>query len=319
MHFTIPGIKNKKIQFDFREDRAILMICIGIALVFWLLVKLSQDYRASKEVVFSFNVPADRTFSTAPPNDLRIQVEGSGWDLMFDYFANRKVNLSYNLLQTDQLNLNRGQLRTDILNRLSSRDLTITELNYDNINLVLEEKVNWSVPVYLPYELSFAPGYHLEKPVVLEPDSITVTGPASMLDNIQFWETDSLVINNLKTSKRLAVNLERTPPEINLSHEQVNAIISVEQYTEKSVFVPLTVINAPDSVKVFPASVRVRCIVGLSQYNSLKTEDFEIVLDLKDVPVSESKNTAPINLSKQPDYVKILGFSPNAAEFYILK
>lgn len=319
MQFTIPGIRNKKIQFALREDRAILIVCIGIALIFWLLVKLSQEYRSNKEVVLTFNIPADKTFSSAPPNDLSVQVEGAGWDLMFDYFANRRVNLIYDLMQTDQMNLSRGQLRTDILNQLSSNDLTIVELNYDNINLELEEKVSWKVPVILAADLSFSAGYHLKEPVSVDPDSITVTGPLSMLNSIQRWEADSLILKNLKTSQEKYVSLVRPSREISLSHDRVRTIVPVEQYTEKSLFVPLTVLNAPDSIKVFPTNVQVRCIVGLSQYNSLGAKDFELVLDLQDVPVSESKNTAPINLVRRPDYVKMLSFSPSAAEFYILK
>jgi hypothetical protein len=295
------------------------MICIGIALVFWLLVKLSQEYRSIKDVALTFNIPADKTFSAAPPNDLKVQVEGAGWDLMFDYFVNRQVDLVYDLMQTDRMTLNRGQLRTDILNQLSANDLTIVELNYDNINLVLEEKVSWKAPVVLASDLSFSTGYHLKEPVSIDPDSITITGPLSMLKSIQRWEADSLILQNLKTSQEKFVSLAKPPREISLSHDRVRTIVSVEQYTEKSLFVPLTVLNAPDSIKVFPANVQVRCIVGLSQYNSLAAKDFKLVLDLQDVPVSESKNTAPINLVRQPDYVKLLSFSPSAAEFYILK
>lgn len=302
-----------------REDRAILIICIGIALVFWLLVKLSQEYRMSKGVVIDFNIPADQTFTTAPPNDLEVQIEGTGWDLMFDYFSDRRVHLAYDLLQTDRLNLNRGQLRTDILNRLSSNDLTITELNYDNINLLLEKKVTWKAPINLAFDLSFADDYHLEKPVALEPDSVEITGPASMSDHVLEWNTDSLILRNLKSSREIMVDLAAPPRELTLGVSSVKAIISVEQFTQKSVFVPLTVKNAPDSLKVFPANVRVRCIVGLSKYNALDQDDFELVLDLKDVPVSESKNTAPIHLVRQPDFAKILSFSPNSAEFFILQ
>lgn len=319
MQFTIPGIRNRNIQFVLREDRAILIICIGIALIFWLLVKLSQEYRSTREVTLTFNIPEDKTFSSAPPNDLRVQIEGAGWDLMFDYFANRQVKLVYDLMQTDRMTLSRGQLRTDILNQLSANDLTIVELNYDNINLVLEEKVSWKVPVVLATDLSFSTGYHLKEPVSIDPDSVTVTGPRSMLNSIRQWGADSLILKNLKISQEKYVSLAKPPREISLSNDRVRTIVPVEQYTEKSLFVPLTVLNAPDSIKVFPANVQVRCIVGLGQYNSLGAKDFELVLDLKDVPVSESKNTAPINLVRRPEYVKLLSFSPSAAEFYILK
>jgi hypothetical protein len=86
-------IRNKKFQLKIREDRAILLICIGIALVFWLLVKLSQTYSTVRPVKFEFQIPENETLSNAPPEDMTVEIEGTGWDLMFDYFSRPEIVL----------------------------------------------------------------------------------------------------------------------------------------------------------------------------------------------------------------------------------
>ena len=50
------------IRTFFNSDRAILMSCIGIALVFWLLVKLSQSYKTTEDYEISYTLPEGKTF-----------------------------------------------------------------------------------------------------------------------------------------------------------------------------------------------------------------------------------------------------------------
>ncbi len=306
-------------KLNLREDRAILIICIGIALVFWLLVKMSQTYRTERQVKLNFVLPDDRAFAEMPPRDVRVQLEGSGWDLMFEFFSNSEIPLFYDLRETDQLILNRGQLRTDIFNNLSSNDLKITEVNYDDINVTLEKKASKRVPVEPAIDLVLDPEYHLRRPVTITPDSVRLIGPASKIEPVEKWRTDSVVLSGVRSDKKVSLPLQKPPNEVILGTQSVEVQIEVEQFTEKSLFVPLTIRNAPDSLRLFPQRIKLTCVVGLSDYNRVTSKDFMVEVDLKDVPVSEDKNTAPIQLVSQPHFVKNVKFSPKSAEFYFVK
>ena len=121
-------------------DRAILMACIGIALVFWLLVKLSQSYRSQKEVNIETIFDEDMALLKMPPQNIMAELEGTGWDLMFDYFNRAEVNLLYDLRNLSQLSLSSSQLRAAIKNSLYTKNLRVVDVNHDNINLILEQK-----------------------------------------------------------------------------------------------------------------------------------------------------------------------------------
>jgi len=314
-------IDRKDLRFTIRKDRAILMICIGIALVFWLLVKLSQEYVTERPVSLDLRIPDDKALAEAPPTDIQAQIEGTGWDLMFDYFQHPKVELPYDLGEADQLSLNRSRLRNDVLRALSSNDLTVTELNYENLTFRLEPKVTKRIPIRFHQSLSFAAGYQLQDTVRLEPDSIEVTGPASRVQRITQWSTDSLLLDNLKSSQRKRLEVEAPPPELSLSTRAVEAIVEVEQFTEKSFFVPLELKSVPedDSLRYFPQRVKVTCVVGLSRYEQVGPADFQLVADLEDTPVGKERNRVMIELTVRPEFVKSVQFTPKVAEFFIVE
>jgi hypothetical protein len=252
---------------------------------------------------------------------VRAEIEGTGWDLMFDYFQHPEVSLRYNLEEADQLSLSRNRLRNDILQELAINDLSVGELNYETISLRLEPKVTKRVPVIFHQSLSFAPGYQLQDSVRINPDSIEVTGPASMVEEINRWTTDSLLLDNLKNAQNKWLELEPAPPELSLSTQAVEAVIQVEQFTEKSFFVPLELKNQPagDSLRYFPQRVKVTCVVGLSRYEEVTPADFRLIADLEGTAVGKERNRVVIELTEQPDFVKSVQFTPPMAEFFIVE
>ncbi|MDV7397706.1 hypothetical protein RZS08_40275, partial [Arthrospira platensis SPKY1] len=114
-----------------------------------------------------------------PPDDMSAEIEASGWELLFDYFSRRNAVLTYDLSTIDQLNLSRGQLRSDIAQNLRANDIKVLELNYDNVLLQLEERASKRLPISVGKSLSFDADYHLKAPVRLMPDSVLASGPES--------------------------------------------------------------------------------------------------------------------------------------------
>lgn len=311
-------IRNRKIKIQLREERAILLICFGIALSFWLMVKLSRTYTAEKPVVLRFELPEDKVFSSSPPDDMHVQLSGRGWELMIDYLYSPQIILYYKLSNTQWFNLNKWQLRNDISSKLAFSNIQIKEASYDDVALPLENKIVKKIPIHLNYSFSFAPGYQLQG-IQLSPDSLKVSGPGTLLDTLKMWQTAPLALENLKSNTKRTLALRKPTKGLAIATELVEATVLVEQFTEKSIFVPLMVKNAPDSLKIFPELVKLTCVVGLSQYNAVNQNDFQVEIDLAKIPLNEGKNTVPIVLKKQPDYVTNVQFAPKSAEFFILK
>jgi len=303
------------------EDRAVLAVCIGIALVFWFLVKMSKTYVTEKPVTLSVGVPEHLALVRLPPQNIKAELQSTGWNLMADFFLQQELVVEVELDDRRRFVLDRAQLRDIIQKELYSRDISIAELNYDRIELQTELRKDTLLPIQLREQLRFSPQYHLSGPLKTEPDSVRLSGPASQVQSYSIWPTDSLVLDALESSMTVRLPLEEPPPTIQLNPPAVRVTIPVEEFTEKSFFVPLTVANSPteDSLRIFPQRVWVTSVVGLSQYESLGPEDFEVTADLKNAPFTENKRTVPIQVTRQPAFVATVQISPKSAEFFIVQ
>ena len=307
-------------NFDLEQDRTILLICIGIAFFFWLLVKLSKTYKTETLAIATYYLPEGMAFTKIPPNNIRVNIQGSGWDLIYEHFIKGPPPIVFDLTDRQFFDISRTELMEKIAKGLS-KDLTILSLSHDELELYLETKVDKKVPIVFTPNISFAMGFHSQDSLRLSPDSVTISGPVSLIDSIHHWHTEAFEVNNLKSDLETDIPLKPSrKAEIQISPPTIVLQIPVEQLTEKSFFVPLSILNPPsDSLKVFPNKIRINSIVGLSDYNKVKPSDFEIVVDLKNVTHNTTENTVPIVLTRQPSLVKAVNFSPKSVEFFIIE
>lgn len=302
------------------EERTILLTCFGIALIFWLLVKLSQEFGASKQVVLSLEMPEDKALSALPPEDIKVQIRGSGWDLAFDYLKRNRVVLPIDLRNSRHFYLSEAQLRGMIAESIGSSDLRVITLNISGITFDLQDKVVKKVPLRLQSRIRFAEGHQLVGNLTLSPDSVRLTGPAESIASYNNWTTDSLKLDNLNAGFTREIRLTRPPNIIILDPLKVSVTAQVERVTEKTIFVPVKIINTPaDSLKVFPDMVQVSFTVGLSRFQEVTHEDFDLVADLKDFRFRAGKNTAPLALTRQPADIKNVNINKRSVEFLIVK
>ena len=322
MKFKLPKIEINRanIQAFLKTDNGILLISMGISLLFWLLIKLSQDYKANREVAIRYTVPAEMSYVTIPPKKVQVTLEGRGWDLMYDYFGRRNNELNFNLASLPSQTITNNQLKGKMAENARSSNVSVVDMSFDYITVELGERASKKIPVILERQLSFAPEHQLQAPIQIIPDSITINGPSELLAEYISWPTTLLALSNLKSTINRPVTLQaNTRAQIALSTSVVQVNIPIEQFTEKSLFLPVTVKNAPDSLKVFPNKVKTNFVVGLSQYDSIAAKDFRLEVDLNNVPINQANNTAPILLTKKPTAVKNIRFSPKSVQFLFVK
>ena len=302
------------------EDRTILLTCMGFALIFWLLVKLSQEFSASKPVELVLNIPEGKALSALPPGDIKAQLHGSGWDLAFEFLKRSRLLVPIDLTNSAHFYLSEAQLRTLIGDRLNSSDLKVESVNVNGLSFDLQDKVQKKVPLLLQARIGFAAGHQQFGPIALSPDSVTVTGPAEAIANITRWTTDSVIVNDLSATLNREVRITPPPDVIRADPAKIAVTVEVEDLTEKTVYVPVRIVNSSaDSLKVFPDMVQVSFVVGLSRFEDITHEDFDLVADLKDFRYKEGKNTAPLTLTRQPADIKNVNLNKRSVEFLIVK
>ncbi len=311
---------NSPLEGVSRQDRSVLLACFAIAFFFWTVVKLSQTYQATKEAELRFELPPDKALNVTPPSHIEMRLEGTGWNLLFEFIAGKTVPVSFDLRDLREFNLTESQLRTEVARNLSSGDLEILDFNFDGLSLRLEDKDNRIVPVVLRDSLMFANEFQLRDTVRVEPDSIMITGPGSALAEITRWPTEVLTLRDLRRDAEVEVPLADPPTGLTLSPATVTVRVGGEQFTQKTVWLPVEVLNPPaDSLHIFPNIVQANVVVGLSDYNKIHVDSFRLVADLEKVSKSNGKNTVPLILERQPKNVRSVQLSQRSAAFYIVR
>lgn len=302
------------------EERGIWLICVGISLFFWILVKMSNTYTSSLPVDYRLTLPENKALARLPPANLSAEVRSTGWNLLREFLQQDSIWIAVNLQQSDNLTLDGSQLRSAVKAGLANRDLDVVDLNYNRLNFELEPLARRKVAVRVPTRLDFHAEYQLLGPIQVDPDSVWISGPVSQVPNIQMLETDSIALDNLQLDQVMSRKLESPLPTVQLETQEVQIKVQVEQFTEWEEFIPLQVLqDSPDSLNLFPKKVHLSCTVGLSRYDQLSADDFTVQIDLRKIPISADRNTLPIEVSRKPDYVRYVTISPKAAEFFVIK
>ncbi len=302
----------------FQNDRAILVACMIIALVFWVITKLSNTYDTQRSCEVKYHLPEGKILANEVPEKLTVAIKGTGWDLMRNYFQNKSHQLVL------QLSSNERQLynSTLLMRKLqpNQKSIEVTGLNIDMLELEVEDERSKTVPITLDANLTFDDHFHLRHPPTLQPDSVVVSGPVSALMEIHSWPTEKLELTAISTDQELQVNL--SPPavkSIRLAPSQTALNLTVDQLTEKSIFVPITVKNAPDSITIFPENIKIICVVGMSRFDEVDPSIFVLEVDMAGIEVKTENNTLPVQLTQQPDFVKGVQLSHHSVEFFFVE
>jgi YbbR domain-containing protein len=302
------------------EDRTVLAICLGLAFVFWLLVKFSKEYTVVRTVSLRYELPQGKAFVTPPPESVIVNLTAQGWYFLVAGISRKHFELSYDVPDHTVFNLSPTQIRTDLDELVNDKEVEVTNLVFDGVRIALEEQEQVLLPIRLLKKLTFAEEHHLADSIIITPDSVWITGPMSQVASLTSWTTDSLLLGNLSKDYNGQLKLRIPEDGLRVAPDAIHVKIPVERFTEKSIFVDVEIVNPlADSIRLFPDKALIKCVIGLSHYNDLTSKDFQLIADLKKTFIREGKNTVPLELVKKPDYLHNALINPRATEFFVIK
>lgn len=154
----------------------------------------------------------------------------------------------------------------------------------------------------------------------LEPDSVTISGAASLINPITSWETVEVNINDVNSSIDRDIRLESPERGIRLDPAEVRMTVDVAEFTEAEVRVPVRTRNMPPgrAVTYNPSSVTVRFNVPITQYtNVLDTRPFSAYVDYSELEADTTGMIAPtIETDTDLFNVRLRGYQPNRVSYF---
>lgn len=297
-------------------DTRLLLFCILASAIFWLFTTLSKSYENIVVSPISYeNLPADKTSTEVLPDSLHLRYQGLGWSI-FSSNLNTKKPFIVDYAKVNGPKLRSSQL-LEIVNKTIKADINILEINPPEINFNFENKFEKKVPVITNVDFTFAPLYDQVSPLSISPDSIFIYGPEDEVKKINQWEALPIAFKNINRNIKNSIGLKKTTnPTINLSDSIITYALSVEQFTEKTLQIPVKLLNAPEDTEVviLPKKVTLTVQVPLSNYQALSASDFNVTADYQ---AALDDKSITLEIERKPPMVKNVKVSPAFVEYII--
>ena len=307
------------------------LVFLLIAIVVWYLNALNKDYTADLKFAVKYaDLPEDKVLVNTPPEYLTLTVNAQGYTLLKYRFGQIfypvTLEASYQTLRRNnhspqgEFYLATQSLSDKIAVQLKS-DIKMRLIAPDTLKFQFSETTRKDLPVKPILQLQFEKGFLPKGNMIVEPVEVSVTGPQTVIDTMQYVYTRTKTFNKLKDTLRTTVDLLPIH-QLRYSANEVSIVQAIERHTEAAITVPIEPINLPDdlTMKVFPGAVTVNCMVSVSDYEKLQPYMFRAVVDyvsVKDARDNQAK--AKLSIVRMPDFVTDLKFHPKNVDFIIEK
>lgn len=305
-----------------RRKLSIFAKCIFFSFVAWALFAVSNRYVYSvRSDVQYVNIPDNRAFHPLQSDTVTIQVEATGWQLLFSKLRSErpKVQVDLSGLQSRNWIVLSNQL--GFLNRQFPETQQVTAVMPDTLYFDFSKQTERKVPVKALYRLQFSKQYDVIDQLRVSPEYVTITGPLEDVVQIEQWETDTIRELAVNADVHTVVNLKQNQrANINVYPTSVEVDIPVGEVTEKVLEIPLKVENAKKfrSVRLLPDKVKLTVLVSLRDFMKVSAGTFEAVVNMDDWTENDVQSL-PVIITQLPEFCKLVKIEPQNVDFFVRK
>ena len=291
---------------------------VFVSFSFWISTKLSNTYTLEQTFSINWNDVPEGVIISEKEYKLIASIKTSGIEVLFYRLFMDELNIS---LKEAKFGLSNGIVNTERQHFFVEQQLfnntILNQINPVSLEFEYTYLDKKMVPILPKVDLNLRPGYLLDKPVILFPDSILIRGPKILLDSISNVETQFFSYNDIFEPVSNIIKLNKIP-KIQMPINEVKLNLSVSRYSEKLFILPIEVINLPKNkrVKLFPPKARIKVTLPISILTTVKAADFSLVVDYNEIIYDQVKELQ-LNIRKQPPAVKQIILEPKKVNFLI--
>ena len=248
----------------------------------WLSVNLREQYQISLDAPLTIDgIPEGMAIRTPVPATLQLRFRGDGWrlaTLLIGSVPHLHVPLSSLAPDNPTISIN------DVLDHIAlARGVQLIDINPDTVSVMLDRKGNKTVAVIPDVTLSFRDGYGQVGPVIVSPESITVSGATAVLGQITAWHTAAVRFADLKNPLEEDVRIaESADHPLEFSPASVKIRVNIQPFAER-VFsgLPVEIRALPPNRDIIfiPPKVEIVARGGIRQLASVLPVDFQVSVD----------------------------------------
>lgn len=320
---------NKKWSNWYDKEISIFTTCFLISFSLWLMIVLTKDYNSNILVKADYTgLPEGKVLSNKLPNELRIEIITTGFVLLKNALNSVQQRVEIDAAPTRKLDLEiSGEYTISLQSQISQlseqlgTEYKIKSVFPENLSINLTTRAQKVVPVKYHLSYSFLPQFSFEDTIHLIPSRVLIKGPKHILDNIDHIETDSINISSINSdiTKVIPFKINEELKQVEVKGTRGVIIIKVDKFTEAEIEIPIQgITEGPYQIKTFPPKVKVKYMVTLSKFKTVKNTDFKVVANIKGVDLNSVSKLA-LQLVQYPSTIKNPILLPGDVEFILNK
>jgi len=310
-----------KLSISERRRLSVFVTCLVLALVAWVFATLSgrNNFTVQQTLIFK-NAPQRRAFKALQPDTVEVTMQGTGWQMVFSrmHLANQPLTIDLHTLE----HRNFIALNTQIaqINRKMDMEHKIIAFNPDTLYFDFTNRMVRKIKVQPVLNVTYQPQYAPADNIIVNPAYVTINGPASVISKINSWKTDTLKATQVNENIKAYMPLQSSREgNISVYPKTVQVFVPVDEFTEKTLKIPVRLINNPNyaNVKYFPQQITIKFTTPLSRYAQVDEDFFEATADFS--LWQQGYSVLPVNLVRVPAYCRVVSIQPRNIDFLVNK
>ena len=301
----------------FGGDFPVFLLFLAITLFFWWSQTMNQNYDTELKVpVQVAGIPDGIRVVTPPAGQITVSLNGKGTALRK---SGRRGGKSVLNVSNDLFSMNQGhaaiatQLLRDTISALLPASVSIRSIKPDSLVYQYALQRSVMLPVEFDGSIESQDQFFMER-IELRPDSIKAQ--ILLSDTVAHRLVLDIGSVTVASDSTFITAPVKPIPGVILGADKVNMTVISQQYTEKSLEIPVTGVNFPESVslKSFPSKAVVVFWVKMSEYDRISARDFQIVVDYNDI-AGRDVSKAPLHIFSQPANVRNVRLQSRTVDF----
>lgn len=288
-----------------------------LAFIFWLTLFFERTEEGTYKVPLKYtHVPDDVVFDSEPPKYVEVRVSDKGSAIFrYDLFMKDSLEIDVEESQRNKNNNLQGSQFQQLLQSRFAQSSRIVGYYPMSISLSTSKLESKKLTVVFDGEITTSRANLVADSATFLPETVIAYGSKKQLAELKNAITEYRVFDNLKATSQLSISIKRATG-IKFVPDKVDIYIPVEEFTEKSFDIPITVKNMPHGmdVKFFPSQVSILFSTTLEDYKKISADDFSIQLDYTKFH-NNANGRVELALTHAPSSIRNPRITPTSVEF----
>lgn len=301
-----------------KKNFYIIIISVLFSITVWVSIALSDEYYSIYKLPIAIiDLPSGYTVGNDLPETITVRLKGDGWKLMsFELGSSKFFFVS---VKGDS-----GLITANLLNNVENNPwftagINILDITPKSLRIVVEPIAEKKLKIIPELNLDFKEGYSLASKVSVQPDSILVRGPASVIRRMETFRTKEITLKNLDQKTAFLAELEELRG-FETEQKFVSITLDVQRIVENSISdIPVIVINKPVNVDVILIPNTISCTFrgGVNILGKVTLNDIIATVDYNTV-ISDTLGFVRPEI-QSPENINLLSVKPDKLKYVIKK